>query len=48
MVDSKLDYNTLKMFVASANKGSFTLAAKSLGVPLPTLSRKVLELERHL
>ncbi|MDR8071907.1 LysR family transcriptional regulator [Burkholderia cenocepacia] len=28
--------------------GSFTVAAKSLGIPLPTVSRKMLELERDL
>ncbi|MDO5620661.1 MAG: LysR family transcriptional regulator [Paracoccus sp. (in: a-proteobacteria)] len=43
-----LDFNALRIFVACANKGSFTLAAKSLSIPLPTVSRKMLELERSL
>ncbi|WP_372393363.1 LysR family transcriptional regulator [Xanthomonas sp. NCPPB 3582] len=44
----KLDFNSLRIFVASAQKGSFTLAAKSLGIPLPTVSRRMLELEKDL
>lgn len=44
----KLDYNSLRIFVATAHQGSFSLAAKSLGIPLPTVSRRMLELERDL
>ncbi|MHA6833489.1 LysR family transcriptional regulator [Ralstonia pseudosolanacearum] len=44
----KLDYNSLRIFVVTAHSGSFTLAAKSLGIPLPTVSRKMLELEQDL
>lgn len=44
----KLDYNSLRIFVASAQSGSFTLAAKNLDIPLPTVSRRILELERDL
>lgn len=44
----KIDFNSLRIFVASAQKGSFTLAAKSLDMPLPTVSRRMLELERDL
>lgn len=45
---TKLDLNSLRMFVAAAQKGSFTLAAKGLGVPLPTISRRLLDLEKDL
>ena len=31
-----------------ADRGSFSAASRELGVPLPTVSRKVNELERHL
>ncbi|NIJ79268.1 LysR family transcriptional regulator [Xanthomonas cannabis] len=48
MKSVKLDFNSLRIFVASAQKGSFTLAAKSLDMPLPTVSRRMLELERDL
>jgi DNA-binding transcriptional LysR family regulator len=34
--------------VASAEAGSFSAAGRQLGVPLPTISRKVAELESHL
>lgn len=43
-----LDFNSLRIFVACANKGSFTAAAKGLSLPLPTVSRRMLELERDL
>lgn len=48
MRSTKLDFNSLRIFVASAHKGSFTLAAKSLDIPLPTVSRRMLELEKDL
>lgn len=48
MKSIKLDFNSLRMFVASAQRGSFTLAAKSLHIPLPTVSRRMVELEREL
>lgn len=48
MKSLKLDFNSLRIFVASAQRGSFSLAAKSLDVPLPTVSRRMLELERDL
>jgi DNA-binding transcriptional LysR family regulator len=38
----------MTMLVASAETGSFSAASRKLGVPLPTLSRKVAELEAHL
>lgn len=48
MRENRLDYNALKIFVTVAHCGSFTSAAKSLDIPLPTVSRKMLELERDL
>ena len=43
-----MDYNAVRMFVAVAQTGSLSSAATRLGVPLPTLSRKVAELEAGL
>lgn len=43
-----MDYNAVRMFVAVAQTGSLSSAATRLGVPLPTLSRKVSELEASL
>src|SRR3954469_9299753 len=34
--------------VAAAEAGSFSAAGRRLGVPLPTISRKVADLEAHL
>ncbi len=48
MKSIKLDFNSLRIFVASAQKGSFSLAARSLEIPLPTVSRRMLDLEREL
>jgi DNA-binding transcriptional LysR family regulator len=36
------------ILVASAESGSFSAAGRQLGVPLPTISRKVADLEAHL
>jgi DNA-binding transcriptional LysR family regulator len=38
----------MTMLAAAADSGSFSAASRKLGVPLPTLSRKIAELERHL
>ena len=38
----------MSILVATVEKGSFTAAAKALRTPLPTVSRKVSELEAHL
>lgn len=38
----------MSMLLLVVEKGSFTAAAKSLRVPLPTLSRRIAELEAHL
>src|ERR1700704_3014953 len=36
------------ILVASAESGSFSAAGRQLGVPLPTISRKIADLEAHL
>ena len=38
----------MTMLTAAAGSGSFSAASRKLGVPLPTLSRKIAELEKHL
>lgn len=38
----------MSLFVAAAESGSLSAAARRLGTPLATVSRKVSELERHL
>jgi DNA-binding transcriptional LysR family regulator len=38
----------MSILVASAEAGSFSAAGRQLGVPLPTISRKIAELEAHL
>ncbi|RAZ88834.1 LysR family transcriptional regulator [Mesorhizobium hawassense] len=38
----------MSILVASAEAGSFSAAGRQLGVPLPTISRRVADLERHL
>jgi DNA-binding transcriptional LysR family regulator len=38
----------MSVLVASVEAGSFSAASRKLGVPLPTISRKVAELEVHL
>ncbi|MBM7045680.1 LysR family transcriptional regulator [Rhizobium lusitanum] len=43
-----MDYNAVKMFIAVVQTGSLSSAAVRLGMPLPTLSRKVAELEADL
>ena len=39
---------SMSILVASAEAGSFSAAGRQLGVPLPTISRKVADLEAHL
>jgi DNA-binding transcriptional LysR family regulator len=41
-------FEAMSILVASAEAGSFSAAGRQLGVPLPTVSRKVAELEAHL
>lgn len=43
-----MDLNAVRMFVAVVQAGSLSAAAARLGVPLPTLSRRIRELERQL
>ncbi|MDY0885895.1 LysR family transcriptional regulator [Dongia soli] len=38
----------MSILVASADTGSFSAAGRLLGIPLPTVSRKVADLEAHL
>lgn len=40
--------DAMAIFVAAAEAGSFSAASRKLGVPLPTVSRKVGDLETHL
>lgn len=43
-----MDLNALELFVAAAEGGSLSKAARRTGVPLPTLSRQVRKLENEL
>jgi DNA-binding transcriptional LysR family regulator len=43
-----MDLNAARMFVAVVQAGSLSAAAARIGIPLPTLSRWVRELERQL
>lgn len=43
-----MDLNAVRMFVSVVQAGSLSAAAERLSVPLPTLSRRVRELERQL
>ncbi|MBW8728771.1 MAG: LysR family transcriptional regulator [Inquilinus limosus] len=43
-----MDLNAARMFVAVVQAGSLSAAAARLGTPLPTLSRRIRELERQL
>ena len=45
---SLVDLNQLSIFVRVAQLGSFSAAAKSLGMPVSTVSRKVSALESRL
>jgi DNA-binding transcriptional LysR family regulator len=43
-----MDLNAAQMFVSVVQSGSLSAAAQRLGVPLPTLSRRIRALEREL
>src|SRR5258707_5194033 len=43
-----MDLNATRMFVAVVQAGSLSAAATRLGTPLPTLSRRIRNLERQL
>lgn len=45
---SEFDWNQMRAFLATAQSGSFSAAARQLGVTQPTLSRQVAALERRL
>jgi DNA-binding transcriptional LysR family regulator len=42
-----MDLNATRMFVAVVQAGSLSAAASRLGIPLPTLSRRIRDLERQ-
>ncbi|WP_347900729.1 LysR substrate-binding domain-containing protein [Pseudomonas purpurea] len=43
-----MDLNAIRMFVSVAQAGSLSAAAERLSIPLPTLSRRIRELEQQL
>ena len=43
-----MDLNAAQMFVSVVQAGSLSAAAQRTGIPLPTLSRRIRELEREL
>ena len=43
-----MDLNAIRMFIAVVQAGSLSAAATRLGIPLPTLSRRIRDLERQL
>ena len=43
-----MDLNATRMFVGVVQAGSLSAAASRLGIPLPTLSRRIRDLERQL
>ncbi|MGE7955403.1 LysR family transcriptional regulator [Pseudomonas sp. NPDC089530] len=43
-----MDFNAVRMFVSVAQAGSLSAAAERLDIPLPTLSRRIRELEQQL
>src|SRR6187402_1357153 len=40
--------DAMSLLVVSVEAGSFSAASRKLGIPLPTVSRKIAELEAHL
>lgn len=44
-MNSKLNWEDIRLFVAVAELGSFSAAARHLGLGQPTLSRRIAELE---
>ena len=41
-------FDAMKLLVTVVEAGSFSAASRRLGTPLPTISRKIADLERHL
>jgi DNA-binding transcriptional LysR family regulator len=48
MVGYPMDLNATRIFVGVVQAGSLSAAATRLGIPLPTLSRRIRDLERRL
>src|SRR5580693_8525143 len=44
----RMDLNATRMFVGVVQAGSLSAATTRLGIPLPTLSRRIRDLERQL
>jgi DNA-binding transcriptional LysR family regulator len=40
--------DAMTILVASAQEGSYSAASRKLGIPLPTVSRKIADLEAYL
>lgn len=47
-LNNSLDLNTLRLFVAVVQAGSFSKAHEQIGTPIPTLSRRIADLEQQL
>jgi len=47
-MESTVDFNATKLFIAVVNAGSFSAASDRAGIPISTLSRKINELEQAL
>jgi DNA-binding transcriptional LysR family regulator len=47
-MNNPFDWNRMRAFLATADKGSLTAAARSLGLTQPTLSRQISALEEEL
>src|ERR1700756_3589654 len=47
-IDLRMDLNAVRMLVAVVQAGSLSAAATRLSIPLPTLSRRIRDLERQL
>jgi DNA-binding transcriptional LysR family regulator len=43
-----MDLNAARIFISVVQAGSLSAAAARLGIPLPTISRRIRELERQL
>ena len=48
VLDKRLDLNDVRIFVIAARTGTFSGAARELGLPTSTVSRSITRLERYL
>src|SRR5712672_1533667 len=48
MVGHPMDLNAVRIFISVVQAGSLSAAATRLGIPIPTLSRRIRDLERQL